>query len=175
MKKSIFLFSLLIVLQACSHIGRLTKPVEELATAWDETAELARALSEKRAVEGRELMQLMDRLPPSKLSSVSVGENYLEEVDQLKARLMGHQSAFEELTVEIDGFLDRWEEKAAAVDQLERQLAAGELPRDVMQQVQELQGFRQQGADKMAVWTKDLEAVAEQWRKTEADYRSVIR
>ena len=175
MKKSIFLFSLLIFLQACSHVGRLTEPVADLALAWEEATEAARALSEKRTVEERGLIQLADRLPPSKVSSVSVGENYLEEADQLKARLMGHKSAFEELALNVDGFLDRWEEKTAQVDQLARGRLAGELPRDVLQQVRDLHEFRQQGAEKMTAWTKEIDAIMEQWRKTEAAYRQVIQ
>jgi methyl-accepting chemotaxis protein len=175
MKKSIFLFLLLIVLQACSHVGRLTKPVEELAEAWNETAELARALSEELAVEGRELTQLMDRLPSNRLSSAFIGENYLEEADQLKARLMGHKSAFEELAGEIEVFLDEWSGKATQVDQLETGLTAGELPRDVLRQVRDLSEFRRQGADKIAAWTKEMNDIMEQSRKTEAAYREVLQ
>lgn len=175
MRKLIFLFFLLIVLPACSHVGQFTKPVAQLALDWDETAEMAQALSEKLAVERRELAQLMDRLPAAGLSSAFTGENYLEEVDQLRARLVGHKSAFDELAGEIDGFLSRWDEKMERVDQLEAGLSAGELPRDVMQQVQDLHEFRQQGAEKIAAWSKEMDVTMEQWSKTEAAYRRIIQ
>lgn len=160
---------------ACTHVGHFTKQVEDLILAWDETAQAARELSEHVAAKERELPQLMAGLPPDKQRGASIGENYLEEVDQLKSRLMGHKSAFDELAGEIDGFLERWEGKTVQVDRLGANLSAGELPRDVLQQIKDLSEFRKEGAQKMTDWTKEVDAIMEQWQKTETAYRKVIQ
>ena len=175
MRNLMILFLLSILLSACSHVGHFTQPVEDLGMAWEATAETARTLSGEVAARERELDQLMDRLPINKMSSTYIGENYLEEADQLKARLMGHKSAFDELAGKIEGFLEQWDEKSARMDQLQTDLSAGELPRDVMPQIQDLSAFRQQAADNMAAWTKDMNDVVEQFQKTETAYRSLLQ
>jgi len=166
MKNLFFLFLITFALSSCSQFSQFSEPLENLFSSWEETTETVNALTEKATVEQTNLTQLMDRVPQKTTSVFKFGENYLEQSDQLTSKFMGHKSTFDELVENIQQFSEEWQEKGKLVTVLEQQLSDGQLPGNVLTQIDELNIFMGEGNKKTTKWQSELNEVIEQCQKT---------
>lgn len=171
MRNVIFLLLLATITFSCSYVGQFTEPIEELVSAWEETTQTVNNLTAKVAAEQTNLTQLMESIPPTG-QLTTIRENYLDERDQLRAKLAGYKSSFDNLTNDVLEFGRLWEEKGVLVNQLAQNLTEGKLPVDILNQTEELKTFLMEGNVKITGWEKETDEIIVQSKKAAEAFRN---
>lgn len=157
---------------ACNTTESLQEPIENLTSDWEGlTAQVTEFIGTLQQTQTTLQNQVAKMTVPEGLT---LDENNQQQVEILQEGYEEQLAGLSDLSQTFNDFVGQWQEKSAALNQLQENLAAETLPSDAMSTVSELQEMMTDAKAGLEEWQGDIEYITENTSGIFAEFRALI-
>lgn len=175
MKNAIALFLPLVLLfAACSGVETHRAAIESLSSEWDNTTNEVMDFANSLQQEQTNFHQELSEVAPEEDALNTVKEDQQALLTDAYNSLQSSGSVYNNLTNEVNEFLATWTEKSNEITALKEGLNEGQLPKNVTEQITNLNTFAAEATSKLSGWQEQLDAARSEVAAKMSTYETVV-
>jgi flagellar biosynthesis chaperone FliJ len=173
MRKALFLL-VLVSFFACNNVAKFKDAITNLTTDWDSATSLVTDFAGKLNGAQAEMNTMKDAMNLTEEVKAMLTEEQKASVQQYISQFGVHNQTLGQLSGDVFGFVNTWQEKAQEVEALKTGLTEGKLPENVQEQIDGLTGMIAEAKGKVSGWEDTLTNTSSEAKSVYQQFKSII-